>query len=316
MGFDGLGKICEDAARDLDQDIDGVRPLNYIIPRFIQAFHHPNSKLRILALATVSQFIPLKSQALMSRMADYLQGLFAQMNDPDPLVRQELTSALTMLLEARPDKLEPVLTSVIEYVLHCTHDADDRVALRACDFWLQYAHVPGIHDRLLPYLPQIVPALLQRMVYTEMDLMTLVGGYGDDNDDDVADKDQDIRPRFYRKKPQHHHRPLSTSFSPFGSIQDDIDDGPDGDFADDDDDDGDDDLDDLDDDEFFSEWTLRKCSASALEVLSTAYPHQVCTLLMPQLDIALFQTDWKTRESGILALGAVAEGKVRKRISK
>ncbi|KAI8338863.1 transportin-1 [Chlamydoabsidia padenii] len=301
MGFDGLGKICEDAARDLDQDIDGVRPLNYIIPRFIQAFHHPNIKLQILALSTVSQFIPLKSQALMSRMADYLQGLFTQMNNPDPLVRQEIASALTMLLESRPDKLEPILTPVIEYVLHCTHDSDDRVALRACDFWLQYAHVPGIHDRLLPYLPQIVPVLLQRMVYTEMDLMSLVGAYGDDEDDgDIADKDQDIRPRFYRKKTQHHR---SLNFSPFnhqGFTQDDNDDHNDGDDDDDDDD--------LDDDEFYSEWTLRKCSASALEVLSTVYPSQVCTLLMPQLDIALFQSDWKIRESGILALGAVAEG--------
>ncbi|CAO3587824.1 unnamed protein product [Absidia cylindrospora] len=307
MGFDGLGKICEDAARDLDQDINGVRPLNYIIPRFIQAFHHPNTKLRIQAMATVSQFILLKTQALIVRMNDYLDGLFTQMNDRNPLVRQEICTALTMLLEARPDKLEPKLITAIEYVIHCTHDPDDQVTLRACDFWLQYVRVSGIHGRLVPYLPEIVPALLQRMVYTDMDLLTLIGSHGDDQDDDndgdVADKDQDIRPRFYRKK-QPHHRPLSASFAhselDWNNTNEYGGDQYNNDYSDDDDD--------LDDDEFYSEWTLRKGSASALEVLTTAYPNQVCNILMPHLDTALFQNDWRVRESGILALGAVAEG--------
>ncbi|KAI8086186.1 armadillo-type protein [Halteromyces radiatus] len=302
MGFDALGKICEDAARDLDQDINGVRPLNYIIPKFIQVLHHPNPKLRTQAMVTVSQFILLKTQALMSRMNDYLDGLFIQMNDQDPSIRQEICNSLAMILEARPDKLAPVLTTVIEYVILCTHDPNDQVALRACDFWLQYIRIPGIHDQLTPYLSQIIPVLLQRMIYTDTDLLSLTGTFGDDEDDlddsTIADKDQDIPPRFYRKKHHYHQQqPFNAGFSPYIGGESDSN----GDDKDTDDDD------DLDDEDFYSEWTLRKSSASTLELLATAYPDQVCKVLVSHLDQTLSQEDWKKRESGILAIGAVAE---------
>ena len=57
------------------------------------------------------------------------------------------------------------------------------------------------------------------------------------------------------------------------------------------------------------EWNIRKCSAAAIDVMSVAFPEQLLEILLPFLKERLFSEKWEERESGILALGAIAEGK-------
>jgi transportin-1 len=89
----------------------------------------------------------------------------------------------------------------------------------------------------------------------------------------------------------------------------------------------DDDSDDEDDDaaDALSEWSLRKSAAASLDVLSGVYGdeftknqlHQgiavqgsgnFLEILLPFLNQMLGSAEWEHRESGILALGAIAEG--------
>lgn len=66
---------------------------------------------------------------------------------------------------------------------------------------------------------------------------------------------------------------------------------------------------------FFSVRT-GKCSAAALDILSTVYgddgkDHRlpdILPILLPLLNQVLQSDEWRRKESGILALGAVAEG--------
>ena len=51
-----------------------------------------------------------------------------------------------------------------------------------------------------------------------------------------------------------------------------------------------------------------KCSAAALDVLATVFKDELLPVLLPILKDILFHPDWVTKESGILVLGAVAEG--------
>ena len=54
-----------------------------------------------------------------------------------------------------------------------------------------------------------------------------------------------------------------------------------------------------------------KCSAAALDVLATVFRDELLPFLLPILKEILFHPDWVTKESGILVLGAIAEGKGR-----
>ncbi|CAO3636126.1 unnamed protein product [Cunninghamella echinulata] len=306
MAYDGLLKICEDSISNLDQDIDGIRPLHIIIPKLIQSFHHPSLKIKKQAIVTANQLmISESSSSMQSFIRIYLEGLLMLMNDSDTSIKKELCHAFTVLLEARPDKVEPFSSTILEYILYCTehhHQMDEQVMLQACDFWLTYMSIPSFHDHLIPYLDRLIPALLSNMVYSESDIMDLMGHQYELNMN-MADKDQDIRPKFYQKRQHNQRYNLNGNDLNINSTDDDDDDD-----GNEEDEEEEEEEDDDDDDDFYLEWNLRKASGSTLETLATSYSNQVCDVLLPYLDGILFQHDWKIRESGIFALGVIAKG--------
>ena len=79
-------------------------------------------------------------------------------------------------------------------------------------------------------------------------------------------------------------------------------------YQDPDDDDEDEDDDDDEDKDGVSDWNLRKCSAAALDVLSNVFHDDILQVLLPILKETLFHQNWEIKESGILVLGAIAEG--------
>ncbi|KAJ8950285.1 hypothetical protein NQ318_021141, partial [Aromia moschata] len=70
--FGALQKICEDSAEALDADTT-TRPLDILIPKFLQFFNHSSSKIRSYAIGCVNQFIIQRSQALMFHIDSFLQ---------------------------------------------------------------------------------------------------------------------------------------------------------------------------------------------------------------------------------------------------
>ena len=104
--FGALQKICEDSAEALDSDTMN-RPLNILIPKFLQFFKHSSPKIRSHAIACVNQFIIGRSQALMAHIDDFIGNLFFLANDDDPEVRKNICRAIVMLLEVRMDRLVP-----------------------------------------------------------------------------------------------------------------------------------------------------------------------------------------------------------------
>lgn len=55
-------------------------------------------------------------------------------------------------------------------------------------------------------------------------------------------------------------------------------------------------------------WNLRKCSAGALDVLSSLFGDELLPLVTPTVRLRLADDDWRARESAILALGAISDG--------
>ena len=52
-------------------------------------------------------------------------------------------------------------------------DTQTEVALEACEFWLAFADQPQANVYLGPYLPQLIPILLNGMCYSPDDLLIL-----------------------------------------------------------------------------------------------------------------------------------------------
>ncbi|KAG0237878.1 hypothetical protein BGW41_008304 [Actinomortierella wolfii] len=290
--FKALSKICEDSTAELDMEINGERPLNFMIPKFITFFQSPVPTIRVCALNCINQFIHPKSQSFLISIDAFVEGLGQLSGDTHPDVRKHVCRAMVMLLETCPEKLIPQINNVVEYMLYSTKDDDDQVALEACEFWLAFAENDDLKEHLRPFLPRVIPVLLQGMVYSEMDIIALDI---DDEDASVPDRPENMKPRFHTAKL---HTSENTGAAHAGGEA----------HLDEDDEDEDDEDEDDDDDDIYMEWNLRKCSASALDVLSSVYGNSMLDILLPLLQTELFHAEWKHRECGILALGAVAEG--------
>ncbi|KAF6216915.1 hypothetical protein GE061_001266, partial [Apolygus lucorum] len=276
--FGALQKICEDSTEVLDSDALN-RPLNILIPKFIQYFGHSSSKIRSHAIACVNQFIFNRTTALMLHIDTFIEALFSLANDSEPEVRKHVCRALVVLLEVRIDRLIPHMHHIIEYMLQRTQDSDEGVALEACEFWLSLAEQEICRQALTPQLAQLVPVLVKGMKYSEIDIILLKGDI--EEDESVPDRPEDMKPRFHKFRPTKQNPDL---------------------HGDDLDDDG------ADDESALSDWNLRKCSAAALDVLANVFRDDLLPVLLPILKETLFHSDWDVKESGILALGAIAEG--------
>jgi transportin-1 len=230
----------------------------------------------------------------------WLQSLFSLASDPSSDVRKSVCSALALILQTRPDKLVPEMTNVVNYMAYCTKDADELVQLEACEFWLSFAEDDSLKEQLRGYLPQVAPLLLEGMVYSEYDIMYLDV---DEEDEAVPDKETDIKPKTYSSKSHTHENNDPSSSNKAGMSREA------GDKALEEEDEDDEDYEDDDDDDPGSEWNIRKCSAAALDVMAMKYGNDLLEILLPLLRDRLFSEEWEQKESGILALGAIAEGK-------
>ncbi len=59
-----------------------------------------------------------------------------------------------------------------------------------------------------------------------------------------------------------------------------------------------------------------KCSAAALDVLANVFHDALLPVLLPILKETLFHSEWEIKESGILVLGAIAEGGSRRSVQQ
>ena len=342
VAFNAMSKICEDAGKELiKDDVSLGKPLHYLIPKLIAFLHHPKPELRVYALTAVNVFLYLMPLVMRMHLDSFLQAVFVLAKSDDVKeVRKRVCQAFVVLLENKNghDKpLQPHMDGVINFMLHACNDSDENVALEASEFWSAYCDSKadasnqqpnGDIQLLAKYLQPLTATLLKGMRYSEEDIEA-----DDDDDANVPDRQQDIRPNIHRGKTVNYEGAAAGGGGGGGAAAaahdaaaaSGADSGGYGDYEaeDDDEDDEDDDFFDEEDDEEVQNWNLRKCSASALDSLANTYGSLLFAHLLPLLKDLLSPNPssavstsftnkppelWILRESAILALGAVAEG--------
>ena len=296
-----LAKVCEDSKRELDKVYEGTRPLNFIIPRLLEIASSQIARVRALALASLNSFIPQKSQVLIASLDSILAKLFQMADDTSDDVRRNVCRSFVLIVDIRPDKVQPHMKGLVDYMALQQRNTDDPdLALEAAEFWLAISENDKMCATLGPYLHKIVPVLLESMVYDEEAVLRLEG---DGDDAEVDDRAEDIKPRFVRSKiprtltngqisdvgangqGSKHVMPDEDGYSE-GEVEENDENGADAE----------------------EQWNLRKCSAAALDVLASTFHASVFQIALPYLKENLRHQDWPNREAAVLAIGAVAEG--------
>lgn len=297
--------VCEDNFKALGREVNGQRPLNFLLPQLIAATKSPLVKVRTGTLKCINIFAPIESQAMLNSIDELLQNLFVLATDPSVEVRTQICLAFATLVEARPDKILPHLPGLVDYILAQQKDDDEALACEASEFWIAIGEHQDLWKALEPHLSKIIPVLLECMVYSS-DEIALLGGQSDD--DEEEDRQEDIKPTFAKKSATRagnankgKDKAEDSNEKVSGMEHDELDEGEIEEEEDYDDDDDDGDLAD-------EEWTVRKGSAAALDVFAGDFGDPVFHAILPYLSANLKHQDWPQREAAVLALGAVAKG--------
>ena len=296
-----MAKICEDNYKLLMKEVNGERPLNYVLPQLIAATKSQLPKVRASALTAINVFTPRNSQAMLNSIDDLLQHLFTLASDDNTEVRRQVCRAFVNLVETRPDKLQPHIGGLVDYILRQQTSDDEELACEAAEFWLAVGEHESLWKSLQPYIQKIIPVLLQCMVYSGEEIAVL-GGLSDDEEEE--DREQDIKPTFAQSKKSRAANADSAAdpektgnaYEKLANMEDELEEGEIDTY---------DDGDDASPDE---KWTVRKCSAAALDVFANDFRGPVFEAIFPYLSQNLKHDEWPQREAAVLALGAVADG--------
>lgn len=106
-----------------------------------------------------------------------------------------MTSERIILISGRLNLL--CADSMVQSTLQ-VQDADEGVALEACEFWSACCEVAADAATLRPVLPKLIPVLLGNMVYKEDDEEVLEAQAGEAEPSDADDRDQELKPFIQR----------------------------------------------------------------------------------------------------------------------
>lgn len=286
-----LLKVCEDNKRSLAKTHGSQNPLDYVITKLLEFMVHPLPKVRSNAIAALNIFIVEKSQPLLENLDGLLTQLFNLTTDGNSEVRKQVCRSIVQIAEMAPGSIAPHMGGLVEFMVAQQRNGDDaELSLDAAEFWLCVGEDKQLRETLGPYLSQIVPVLLESMVYSEDDVLRLEA---EAEDAEEEDREQDIRPQFATGKGAKSAGGVSNI------TYDDDDDLSEGELEDEDDEDEDDPE---------VQWNLRKCSAAALDVLASVFHQPVFESTLPYLKENLNNAAWANRESAVLAIGAIADG--------
>ncbi|KAA8651479.1 hypothetical protein EYZ11_004548 [Aspergillus tanneri] len=292
-----LAKVCEDNRKILERDYQGHCPLDVIIPKLLEFTSSESANVRATALKTIHIFLPHRPQALVASMDLFLSQLFQLANDSNTDVRRTVCLTFAQLVDFAPEKLIPHIGGLVDYIIMQQHDPKDpELALDAAEFWLVAGEQVKLQQPLAPYMPRIVPVLLQSMVYDEDEALRLDK---EGEDAEVEDRAEDLKPQFAKSKGSRLDSSKADGQANGNARAE----------AEDDDDLSEGEIEDSEfGDDPEDEWTLRKCSAAALDIFSNVYHQPIFEVILPYLKETLRHEQWPQREAAVLTLGAVADG--------
>lgn len=294
--------ICEDAAQrvyDSNGNNCSVNLIEKMVPLLLRCFQHPDSDIRLHSIdalnilfahvnSSPSNGAASNTSSIFQFVEPYLQGLGALGADPLPKIRYSVCHGIVIITITDIVLFGAMLPNIMEFMMVATQDSDEDVAMEACEFWLCLLdhQSQDEDDDLTPsqmgrqnangisvlyhYLQRLIPLLISRM---KLDDERVKQDRENEAAEAAGEKDIDMKPMHYRQK-------------------------------------GNQDDDEEEEEEDTSKYTIRKRTAAVLDRISECYDSKfILPVALPIIQELLSSTTscWD-RESGLMALGAIASG--------
>lgn len=282
-----LFKICEEylSKRGTEKE-ETNESVNLLVSKFISLVTNERNVIRRDSIKLLNQAMRDSSPSMKLHFDSnlFINNLLQIMEDTEIEIQKLICQAFVIFIEKQDTAILPHMHNVIEYILLMTEQEDEEIALQAGEFWLATSKLSTCRDIVIPYIERLLPILLRNMRYSTSELEALKNYVG--IDEHLEDKPDDIQPFHIRASvgtPDELDFELCNMEGHSYELTDAI-------------------------GEPYIRWTLRKCSAASLDALAAKFGDDILPFFIPLINVALMSEDFLIKESGILALGAIADG--------
>jgi len=296
-GFNALSKICEDGVTLLKQawEMPTAETQTFItwcttrlLPRVLE-YATPSAPVvaRQNAIEILNHFalnymfndlqLAYMYPTLEGFDEKYIEVLGRLAKDTDVTVLKDVCKGFVCVIEQNWRCLKQEICQVVlRYMLEASRHPEYVVRLEALEVWTPCTNSVLLLQLVRPMLPELVPVLLENMVYSNADYMGMEASVIEDDNAAVPDQLEDIKPRFHKEQGDEGDEGEEGEASSGGA--------------------------------WGAEWTARKAAASALDHLANAFRQEILQVVLPLIQQKLESPKWEVQESGVLALGAIAMG--------
>eukprot|EP00931_Biecheleriopsis_adriatica_P101120 TRINITY_DN76332_c0_g1_i1.p1 TRINITY_DN76332_c0_g1~~TRINITY_DN76332_c0_g1_i1.p1 ORF type:complete len:910 (-),score=193.42 TRINITY_DN76332_c0_g1_i1:79-2808(-) len=290
--FNALNKICEDGMTMLKQmwDEPDQQTQHFVswsaerlLPKVLQ-YASPQAPLhaRRNAIECLNHFAlnyafnEPRLQAFFPFSAKYMEVLGVLANDQDTNVLKEVCKGFVCVVENQWQCLandKGTSQVVLQYMLKASQHPEYAVRVEALEVWTPCMNSPFFLELIWAMQNDLIPVLLQNMVYSQADYMGMEHAMVEDDNSAVPDAAQDIKPRCHKETGDEDDEDKFQAGGAWGA-----------------------------------EWTARKAAASSLDNLAATFRDQILGVTLPLIEAKLQDPNWEVQESGVLAVGAIAFG--------
>lgn len=276
-----LSHVVEDAVEALEAANYSSHVVSALCPCVM---YEGNEKIRLNSLIALAVFLEQAGintkgasyaalhPVIIQLMECFLQNLQTPMSTD---ISEQSIKCLVLSLTFHEQISQELFVRIAGVMLEATQvdpNTMEAVRIEAVQFWQAVLHFPNFAELVFPALGQIVPLLVDGMVYSRMELGMLQANA---EDADVPDRLEDLKPRHYEARTQENAE----------------------------DDDAEDDSDEVED------FNLRRVSAGTLDDIAEYFGDRVLDSVLSVIDQRMqANQDWRPLEAAVLALGAIAEG--------
>lgn len=162
VGLFSLCKIIEDVRENSElwkqlESPEHSQALNLLIPKVIDC--SDTAKFKV-----VNQLLYIMPSALIPWVTRYTEEVLRSTSTFD----MNICEAILTLSTLRKDLLRPHFSTCADYMLRSMISSHARLS---CDFWVEWLEKPLLVE---PYLPQLLHLLLELLIITDQDLMSLM----------------------------------------------------------------------------------------------------------------------------------------------
>lgn len=290
-----LGKLCEDGLGLLEKAAAAVPGSSAadaqlfvqwtsqrVLPKVLErATPASPAFARQLALECLNHFAMSgalntgKIPALQQYGTRYIEVLGSLANDNAQEVLEAVCKGFACVVENSWSCLtQQHYVVILQFMLKASQNPEYGVRFHALAVWLPCADVHDAWGVVAKLLPELVPVLVNNMLYADADYMCMDASNVEDDNAARPDSLDDIKPRFHKES---------------NNIDGEEEEGPP----------------DKTSHGWAADWTARKAAAAALDALSGVFPSEVTQRVLPLIEQKLQHTGWEHQEAGVLALGAI-----------